>query len=146
MNTPRLASGDFYFFVGYQCDFRTAQTSAKSKCCPVAEKQFRWADVYLDAIAEISAGCYKATDKAVEEALMAWLEYQIKPRYAGQILPITSQIAEVWGQLFSSRSVTQESGLVFDLFLAATAMVHDLSLVTRNTKHFDSLPIHIINP
>ena len=97
-------------------------------------------------IAEISMGRYKATDKAVEEALTAWLEYRIKPRYAGQILPITSQIAEVWGQLFSSRSVTQESGLVFDLFLAATAMVHDLSLVTRNTKHFDSLPIHIINP
>ena len=97
-------------------------------------------------IAEISMGRYKATDKAVEEALTAWLEYRIKPRYAGQILPITSQIAEVWGQLFSSRSVTQESGLVFDLFLAATAMVHDLSLVTRNTKHFDSLLIHIINP
>jgi len=50
-------------------------------------------------------------------------------------------VTEEWGRLRARRSAP-----VVDTFLAATARVHDLTLVTRNTRDFRSLDVPVLNP
>ena len=64
------------------------------------------------------------------EALGAWLERTIE-LYADRILPVTTAIARRWGRL-SAR--IGHGGA--DLLIAATALEHGLTVVTRNTRHF----------
>ncbi len=97
-------------------------------------------------IAEISLGKHNAKTPDQQEALSSWLEYRIKPQYIERILPITTEIAEVWGELISHPHSVQHQSHVFDLFIVATAIVHDLTVVTRNIKHFQIFPITVINP
>jgi predicted nucleic acid-binding protein len=61
--------------------------------------------------------------------------------YADRILPITLEIAREWGRLSALRPIPPEDGL-----LAATAHVHRLTLVTRNTKNVEGLGVSVLNP
>jgi toxin FitB len=97
-------------------------------------------------IAEISLGKNNAKTPEQQEAIAAWLEYRIKPQYHERILPITTEIAEIWGQLISHPNAVQHQSHVFDLFIAVTAIVHDLTVVTRNIKHFEPFLVTILNP
>ena len=66
--------------------------------------------------------------------------------FRNRILPVTENIAERWGKLAGEqrrrgRQLTMAGGLI-----AATALEHGLTLVTRNVKDFESLGLTIINP
>jgi toxin FitB len=61
-------------------------------------------------------------------------------------LPVTTTISEYAGNL---RGFHRTKGRVrhqADMLIAATAKIHDLTLVTRNTKDFDNCGIAILNP
>jgi hypothetical protein len=73
----------------------------------------------------------RARDRAFAEALDAWLERQVKPGFRQRCLPITPLIAERAGQIAAFRT----RGLA-DCLIAATALVHQLTLATRNTSDF----------
>lgn len=72
--------------------------------------------------------------------LTLWIN-TIERRFATRTLPITKEIAQLWGELSASRSL-----LIIDTLLAATAIVHDLTLVTRNTKDFTNSGANLLNP
>jgi hypothetical protein len=61
----------------------------------------------------------------------------------GRLLDVDEAVADRWGrvQAASGRSLP-----VIDGLLAATALQHDLSLVTRNTRDFEGLGVRLINP
>lgn len=80
----------------------------------------------------------KDADRA--DALDQWLERVLQP-YAARILPITPEIATVWGDLNDPEPVP-----IIDAFLAATAIVHDMVLVTRNVKDFERTGVRLLNP
>jgi predicted nucleic acid-binding protein len=61
--------------------------------------------------------------------------------YGSRVLPVTAQIAEEWGRMDAVRSLP-----VIDTLLAATAKVHGLIVVTRNTAHFAGLGVEVFNP
>ena len=69
-----------------------------------------------------------------------WL-HGIIDRFQERILPIDKKIAEEWGRLSSRRTLP-----VIDGLLAATARVHGLSLVTRNTKDVAGTGVAHLNP
>ena len=73
-------------------------------------------------------------------AFEKWLTL-IETRYAGNILPVTDVIADQWGRLQAKRSMP-----VIDSLLAATALVHQLTLVTRNTADFAASGAAMLNP
>jgi predicted nucleic acid-binding protein len=62
-------------------------------------------------------------------------------KYEATILPITVDIADRWGRLVSATQLPAQ-----DLFLAATALDHDLTLITRNTADFEGSGVRIHNP
>lgn len=73
-------------------------------------------------------------------ALERWVN-QMEANYADQTLSIDLPVAKLWGTLTSDRT---RPGV--DSLLAATALVHNLTLVTRNTKDFDDLPVKLLDP
>jgi len=82
----------------------------------------------------------RMTDAAGASALTAWadgLEYG----FGDRILGIDAAIARLWGELSAERPRA-----VVDTLLAATAMVHGLTLVTRNEADVQDLDVKVLNP
>ena len=74
------------------------------------------------------------------EQLDAWLN-SILEHYENNILGIDQDIAQLWGSL---RVPHPENAL--DKLIAATALIYDLTLVTRNDKHFSGTGVKVLNP
>lgn len=73
-------------------------------------------------------------------ALEHWLQ-DLLNEYADRILPVTVEIAEEWG-----RMNVPDRFPVIDGLLAATAKVHRMTLVTRDTGRLDQYGVTILNP
>lgn len=63
-----------------------------------------------------------------------------------QILPITAEIAKLCGQLRGQQRLSGKTVTQADMMIAATAQIHQLTLVTRNIRDFDSCGIPLFNP
>jgi toxin FitB len=100
--------------------------------------------VYLSALTlgEIMRGVSlrRKSDPQIATRLTEWLE-QLRQDHADRILPVTDRIALEWGRIAALRSRGDIDGLI-----AATAIVHDLILVTRNVKDFEDIAVSLINP
>jgi predicted nucleic acid-binding protein len=72
--------------------------------------------------------------------LEKWLE-SLLDNYQGHILDINQDIAQLWGKL---RAPQAQNSL--DKQIAATALIHDLVVVTRNQKDFIKTGVRILNP
>ena len=102
------------------------------------------ASLYLSVITlgEINKGAAMRarTDRRSAQQLWTWLDGLIL-EFGARILPITNRIAIEWGTIASKRTRGIADGL-----LAATALVHGLTLVTRNAKDFDDLALPLVDP
>lgn len=93
-------------------------------------------------LGEIERGIEKRrqADSEFATELTAWLESLVR-LYADRILAITPLIARRWGRL--SARLGHDGA---DVLIAATALSHGLSVVTRNTQHFAPAGVRVINP
>ena len=85
-------------------------------------------------LAEIRKGVEAVEDMKRKQKLKAWLEIDLLAWFDERILAIDISVAERWGRL---QYEVQRSVPVIDSLLAATALHHDLCIVTRNVKDFD---------
>ena len=72
----------------------------------------------------------------LREELETWLAHRLRPWFAGRILPVDEEVILEWRRMVArgrERAVTFSQP---DLFIAATAQVHSLTLCTRNEKDF----------
>ncbi len=79
-------------------------------------------------------------DPISSQHLEAWLRRLLK-EYGDHILPVTQEIAELWGGLSLEKPLPPIDGL-----LAATAMYHNMVLITRNLRDFERASIKVLNP
>jgi len=80
-------------------------------------------------------------DRDAVLALEGWL-HGLEEKYAADhVLPVTAAIADQWGRFAAIRPISPVDGL-----MAATALVHDLFLVTRNVQHLAHTPVKLLNP
>jgi toxin FitB len=94
-------------------------------------------------IGELRRGVEKVRHRGdAEQAahLERWLD-RVCAEYADQILTFDEEVAHVWGRL---RVPHPENAL--DKQIAATALIHDLTLVTRNVTHFADTGVRLLNP
>ena len=80
------------------------------------------------------------SDPVAASHLAAWLR-GIRHDHAARILPVTDQIAVEWGRIAAIRPRGDVDGLI-----AATAIVHDLAVVTRNVADFADAGVDVIDP
>lgn len=104
----------------------------------------RGTDLYLSVlvVGEVRQGITRLRRRDPVQAAVyeAWLT-RLHQHYAGRILPITAEIAEEWGRLNVPDPLP-----VIDGLLAATARVHGLTLVTRNTADLARSGVRMLNP
>jgi len=80
------------------------------------------------------------------DELEAWIETDLSNLFYGRILPVTRSVAERWGVLEGQRQLAGKPLNMPDGQIAATALDHRLTLVTRNVKDFADLGVTIFNP
>jgi len=79
-------------------------------------------------------------DEPQARVLERWLK-RVKDRFDDAILPFDQEAAEIWGRL---RVPNRENPL--DKHVAATALINDLTVVTRNSAHYAPTGVRILNP
>ena len=80
------------------------------------------------------------------ERLTLWLDQDLGERFAGRILAIDRDIAEGWAVLVARGRARGASPPILDAFLAAIALVHGMTLVTRNLRDVAPLGIAAFSP
>jgi len=97
-------------------------------------------------LGEIRKGIDSLSDRSRRTALESWLNHDLLIRFANRILDVDQAVADRWGRLFANALGAKQSLPVVDGLLAATAIHHNLTLVTRNTKDVSLTGVPIINP
>ena len=89
-------------------------------------------------MAELHYGIERMAAGQRRRRLEEWLREELPLRFEGRVLPIDAAIANTWGRLTASRRKARGRPIVVaDAFIAATAEVHGLALVTRNVSDFE---------
>ena len=101
-------------------------------------------DLFLSVLTlgELRKGIELVRDRDPHQAevLENWLRH-LQQNYEGRILSVDADITDAWGQMHRIRNVPVVDGL-----LAATAKVHNLTLVTRNIQDVQGLGVNLFNP
>ena len=82
----------------------------------------------------------RRTDLAAADRLGAWVD-DIETTFADRVLQVDSATARRWGELSANRSLP-----VIDTLIAATAINHHLTLVTRNTRDVEVTGVSFVDP
>lgn len=101
--------------------------------------------LYLSVLTlgEIRKGIEKMESGQRKTRLIHFMEKEVSQRFEGKILPIDESVAETWGRL---EAETSRSLPTVDALIAATALTHNLVLVTRNTQDFDFKELKHLDP
>jgi predicted nucleic acid-binding protein len=104
--------------------------------------------VFLSVItlAELRHGVRRLADGSRRQRLDAWLSDELPLRFDGRLLAIDQTVADRWGEVVAEREAAGRPIGAMDAFIAATANVHELALVTRNERDFESVVKEIVNP
>ena len=113
-----------------------------------------WSDVqtadslFLSSVtlAEIRYGIEKQPDPEFRKELATWLDHRLRPWFAGRILPVDEEVILEWRRMVArgrKQSITFSQP---DLFIAATAHIHSLTVCTRNEGDFLRAAVPVFNP
>ena len=78
--------------------------------------------------------------------LETWLEVDLQARFFGRVIPIESGIADRWGLLAAEAKRKGKALSVIDGLLGATALQHNLTVVSRNASDFSTTQVQVLNP
>lgn len=90
---------------------------------------------------EIGVARRERRDAVQGRALRRWLEDSVLPNFSGRILPVSLAVARAAAPMHVPDPRPER-----DTLIAATALVHGLTVVTRNEQHFTHLGISVLNP
>ncbi len=92
---------------------------------------------------EIEIGILRAErrDAAQGAQLRTWMSDRLIPKFAGRVLPIDAAVAFRCAGLHVPRTRPDN-----DAWIAATALVHNMTVVTRNIRDFESTGVVLLNP
>ena len=98
-------------------------------------------------IAEVRYGILITSEPQRKYQLEKWLEEDVRKVFRGRTLPVTESILVRWRALMQQGRQSGRTYAQPDLLIAATALEHDLPLVTRNTKDFAGISnLKLTNP
>jgi toxin FitB len=96
--------------------------------------------------AELRRGVEQMPDGKRKVMLTDWLENTLLAQYSRYTIPIDLPVAQQWGRLVADAKKRGLNCDANDAYIAAAALVHGLTLVTRNTRDFEPLGVPVFNP
>ena len=103
------------------------------------------ASLYISAISilelEIGVLLIERRDRKQGKILRSWIDTQVIPAFADRILAIYTVVAQRCAALHIPDPRSDRDALI-----AATALVHGMTVVTRNVSHFQSMEVAVVNP
>ena len=104
--------------------------------------------LYLSVLTlgEIRKGVAALPQSRRRSRLETWLEVELQARFSGRILPIDVAVADRWGLLAANAKASGKTLSTIDGLLAATAIHHNLTVVSRNVSDFTRVPVQVLNP
>ena len=103
------------------------------------------ADLFVSAITimelELGVLSIERKDATQGAVLRAWLEQHVLPEFSGRTLPVDTAVAQRCARLHVPDKRGERNALI-----AATALVHGMTVVTRNVADFQSTGVMILNP
>jgi predicted nucleic acid-binding protein len=103
-------------------------------------------DMYISSISigEISYGMEKLPAGKKKHDLAIWLYSKLPEWFNGRIIPLDTDVMTEWGRIRAHAARTMP---VVDMMIAAAAITHHMTLLTRNVKDFDDVEgLMLINP
>jgi toxin FitB len=97
-------------------------------------------------LAELRYGVERLPAGKKRARLHEWLETELINRFEGRVTGIDEAVAATWGKLMARAEAVGRPLGVMDGFLAATASVHQMMVVTRNETDFAAAAIKTFNP
>jgi len=97
-------------------------------------------------LGEIEKGILLLDEGKRRREIKQWFEKDLQARFAGRILAIDKNVASVWARFIAPPLKQGRPLPTIDSLLAASALAHDLTFVTRNVKHFAGLQVPLLNP
>jgi predicted nucleic acid-binding protein len=95
------------------------------------------------SIGEIRKGAEMLDDLKKKQKVIHWLEHGLLNWFGSRLLAVDTQVAEKWGFVLAQAPRTIPA---IDSLIAATALTHNLKLVTRNVSDFQIPGLELINP
>jgi toxin FitB len=102
--------------------------------------------VSIVTLPEIRFGIELLDDAARRAQLKEWLTHKVRPMFEQRVLPVTEDVMFKWRLLVEEGRKTGHTFSQPDLIIAATALVHDLTVVSRDTADYDKARVLILNP
>jgi predicted nucleic acid-binding protein len=104
--------------------------------------------LYLSVLTlgEIQKGVAALVQGRRRAQLETWLSVELPARFSGRILPIDAEVADRWGLLTEEARRKGRSLAVIDGLLAATALHHNLTVVSPNDADFRNTQVQVLNP
>ncbi len=97
-------------------------------------------------LAEIRFGIELVTDATKRAELHAWLTHKVRPMFEQRILPVSEDVMFKWRLLVEEGRKTGHTFSQPDLIIAATALHHGLTVVTRDTADYAKARVELVNP
>ena len=136
---------------GFLLDTNVPSELTRPKSDPQVEKWLDDADddqlfFSVVSLGEIFKGLTILPESKRRQQLQRWIDETLRPWFEGRILPVSEPIAERWGILAGECQLKGRPLKVADGLIAATALEHGLTVVTRNVKDFSDLNVRVFNP
>jgi predicted nucleic acid-binding protein len=93
---------------------------------------------------ELRYGIERLDPGRKRDRLDEWLEVQMRQQFSGRILPITVEIADQAGRLIATTTKAGHTPDIADSLIAATAIVHGMTIATLNRDHFEWLDVELV--
>jgi predicted nucleic acid-binding protein len=97
-------------------------------------------------LAELRGGVAALGDVSRQQLFGAWVKSYVIPNFGDRTLPLTLEILVDWLQLSRLLSAKGRPQAAADLLIAATARIHDLTVVTRNVRNFVNTGVVLYDP
>lgn len=102
--------------------------------------------ISIVTLAEIRFGIELLDDATRRAELTDWLAHKVRPTFEQRMLPITEDVMLKWRLLVEEGRKVGHTFSQPDLIIAATALVNDLIIVSRDTADYDKARIQVLNP
>lgn len=95
---------------------------------------------------ELHKGIEKLPESKKKDELRSWIEDELKNRFQNRIIDIDMRVSILWGKI---QCIAEKKGKpmpAIDSLIAATALAHDLTVVTRNVSDMEQSGVRLLNP